>query len=218
MGEERGEEAAGADGEGPRSRAPKVFAIAAFAGIVSAPVGWVVTDRLERENDFCNACHLEPGLPLHIDVRRDFDASAPVSLAGAHGGASLDGRPARDFRCIECHGGASFEGRARVKALAAKDAFWYVVRRFEEPDGMRWPLWDEDCVKCHAEFDESDPEEWEYPRFHQLPVHNVELGVNCVECHLVHETGTGPDTHFLRTTHVRSQCARCHSEFEEGRG
>lgn len=200
------------------SAAPKVFAIVAFAGIVSAPVGWVVTDHLERENEFCTACHLEPGLPLHIDVRHDFDSAEPVSLAGGHARAALGGRPAGDFRCIDCHGGASFVGRARVKALAAKDAFWYVVGNFEEPDGMRWPLWDEDCVECHVEFDESLPEEWQNPRFHQLPVHNVELGVNCVECHLVHETGAAPDAYFLHATHVRSQCARCHSEFEEGRG
>lgn len=157
-------------------------------------------------------------MPLHIDVRRDFDSMAPVSLAGGHGRAAMAKRPGRDFRCIDCHGGTSLLGRARVKALAAKDAFWYVVGSFEEPDGMRSPLWDEDCLKCHTEFDESDPEEWERPDFHQLPVHNVELGVNCVECHLVHASGASPKSYFLHPTHVRSQCARCHSEFEEGRG
>jgi nitrate/TMAO reductase-like tetraheme cytochrome c subunit len=152
-------------------------------------------------------------------VRRDFDAAPARSLAGAHGSARVGGgEGGRAFRCIDCHGGSSLVGRARVKALAAKDAFWYVVGHFEEPEGMRWPLWDEDCRKCHDTFDESGYEEWQSPRFHQLAVHNTELGVDCVECHLVHETDVATSQHFLRAPWVRSQCARCHAEFEESSG
>jgi len=189
-----------------------------WAGLVaalSAPVGWMVSDRLERDNDFCNACHLTPAQPLHEAVRRDFAATPAASLAGAHGAAQLDARGGRDFRCIDCHGGVSFTGRARVKLLAGLDAFWYVTGRFEEPEGMAWPLWDEDCRQCHLRFDESQAEAWQSPRFHQLPVHNVRLGVDCVECHLVHEPDGQPLHHFLHADRVRAQCARCHSEFEE---
>ena len=82
---------------------------------------------------------------------------------------------------------------------------------------MRWPLWDEDCSQCHDRFDESDPRTWETARFHQLPVHNVELGIACVECHRAHPEGD-EDNHFLSVTWVRTQCARCHTEFEEGSG
>jgi hypothetical protein len=210
-------DAPGAERSPGRRRRVRAFAIAVAVGMVCAPAGWVVTDVLEQRNDFCNACHLDPGLPLHIDVRRDFDAAPPVSLAGVHGGATVEGR-ADGFRCIDCHGGVSFAGRLRVKALAAKDAFWYAVGRFEEPDGMAWPLWDEDCAQCHADFDEGEPEPWTNPRFHQLGVHNVELGVGCVECHRSHEADGNPDAYFLDAAHVRSQCARCHSEFEEGEG
>jgi len=80
---------------------------------------------------------------------------------------------------------------------------------------MRYPLWDEDCRQCHDSFDESGREEWQSPRFHQLPVHNAALGIDCVECHRVHEAGGSPDGFFLAVPWVRSQCARCHSEFEE---
>jgi nitrate/TMAO reductase-like tetraheme cytochrome c subunit len=193
----------------------RVLLGAGFVAALSAPVGWVVTDRLERDNDFCNACHLTPTRPLHEAVRRDFDARPPASLAGLHGAARLDDRGGRAFRCIDCHGGVSFVGRARVKLLAGLDAFWYVTGHFEEPEGMAWPLWDEDCRQCHARFDESPAESWQSPRFHQLPVHNVELGVDCVECHLVHEAGGAPEHDFLHASRVRTQCARCHSEFEE---
>jgi nitrate/TMAO reductase-like tetraheme cytochrome c subunit len=206
--------------EGPRAGSPRsrpyglLAAGVAFA-LLSAATGWLVTDHLERDNDFCTSCHLEPGVRLHSAVRKGFDADPPVSLAGVHGAARVETRADGAFRCIDCHGGHSFLGRARVKALAAKDAFWYVVGHFEEPEGMRWPLWDEDCSKCHPRFAEKPVEPWRAPRFHQLAVHNAELGVDCVECHSSHETGGNADAFFLRTAAVRAQCARCHAEFSE---
>lgn len=196
-----------------RRRGLPVLALAVLVGVVSAPAGWLVTDHLERDNDFCNACHLEPGVPLHRDIRRDFDTLTVSTLAGFHAASRRDD-PSDPFRCIECHGGVGFIGRARIKLLAAKDAFWYVTRQFDEPGSMRWPLWDEDCSQCHAHFDTGESEAWELPRFHQLPVHNVELGVDCVECHRVHEVGGDPEAQFLQRHWVRSQCARCHPEFE----
>lgn len=194
----------------------RLLAAACVGGALAAPTGWLVTDRLEQDDDFCNACHLEPGLPLHLEIRRGFDARPPASLAGRHAAAGNRAREDAGFRCIDCHGGVSLAGRLRVKALAAKDAFWYGVGRFDEPSAMRWPLWDEDCTRCHARFDEERPRSWETPRFHQLAVHNVELGVACVECHEAHETGGAADVFFLRPACVRLQCARCHTEFEEG--
>jgi hypothetical protein len=200
---------------GERRRAGTLLGVAAALGAIAGPTGWLVTDRLERDNDFCTSCHLEPGVALHAALRRDFDARPAASLAAAHAASGLEGRAAGDFRCIDCHGGASLAGRARVKALAAKDAFWYVVGHFEEPEGMRWPLWDEDCAKCHASFAEREAEPWRTPRFHELSVHNVELGVGCVECHSAHEPGGNAEAWFLHAAAVRSQCARCHAEFEE---
>ncbi len=200
----------------PRRR--RLTPVVAAAVVATASAAWVTVDLLERDNDFCNACHLEPGLPLHIDIRRDFDRRPAVSLAGLHAAAARDGGAERDFRCIDCHGGTGVHGRLRVKGLAAKDAFWYVVGRFEEPDAMRWPLWDEDCGKCHSAFDGGHAEAWRTPRFHQLPVHNVELGVSCVECHRTHDRGGDPNAYFLYAPWVRTQCARCHSQFEEDAG
>jgi hypothetical protein len=195
------------------ARGALVLLCALGAGLGAA--GWWVTDLLERDDDFCNACHLSEDVPLHIEIRRDFDARPPASLAAAHAAAAVRAREREPaFRCIDCHGGASAIGRLRVKALAAKDAFWYVVGRFEEPTHMAWPLWDEDCRRCHAEY--SVRGGGLGPAFHELAVHNVELGVDCVECHLAHESGGQADFHFLHSAHVRRQCARCHPEFEEG--
>ena len=181
----------------------------AIALAASFVVGWGISDRIEQDNDFCTSCHLDSGVPLHIELRRAFDRSPEVNLASAHARVEVAGR-ADGFRCIDCHGGASWKGRARVKALAAIDGFWYALGRFEEPTGMQWPLWDEDCQKCHASFDPPPTEDWETPRFHALPVHNVELGVDCVACHRVHESGGNPENFFIGVQWVRPQCERCH--------
>ena len=183
------------------------------AGAASVPTGWLVTDHLEQDNDFCNACHLESGVALHRDIRLDFDEAPAMSLAAAHAAAGDE-----PFRCIDCHGGGSFAGRARVKARAAKDAFFYLTGQFDEPDHMRWPLWDEDCAQCHASFEESEPLAGEPTRFHQFGVHNGDLGVDCVACHLSHERVGSDAPYHLQVDHVRTQCARCHAEFEENQG
>lgn len=180
------------------------------AGALGGPLGWAVTDRLEQDDRFCIACHLEPDVPLHIDNFEDFRDRPAVSLAVAHAAAGNDAHDDGAFRCIDCHGGTGLTGRARVKLLSAKDAFWYAVGRFEEPDGMRWPLRDADCTWCHASFEERA--DAANPAFHALPVHNVELGVGCVECHLSHERGGLADHDFLHPERVREQCARCHAE------
>jgi hypothetical protein len=83
---------------------------------------------------------------------------------------------------------------------------------------MAWPLRDDDCRKCHAQFasESAASESWESPAFHALVVHNRELGVACVSCHLSHERGGLADRNFLHPEPVRAECARCHPELEEG--
>jgi hypothetical protein len=184
---------------------------------LAAPVGWVATDRLEADNAFCVSCHLDAGTPLHRDNHTDFEERSEVSLAVAHSIAGNGAHEDGAFRCIDCHGGSGFVGRARVKLLSAKDAFWYVSGRFEEPDGMHWPLRDEDCAGCHVSYEErsSDPGHSGDPAFHELAVHNQKLGVDCVTCHLSHERGALASHYFVQPLHVRAQCAQCHPEFEE---
>jgi hypothetical protein len=179
------------------------------AGVLSAPVGWWVTDRLEADNDFCVSCHLAPDEPLHREKRAALDRLPAATLAAAHGSAGWEDRP---FRCIDCHGGTGLVGKARVKLLSAKDAFWYAVGRFDEPDQMHWPLRDADCTRCHMTFDEREPESGRNPLFHELSVHNAELGVDCVACHTSHDEGGLADHYQLHPDRVRAECAACHPE------
>jgi predicted CXXCH cytochrome family protein len=174
----------------------------------------MLSDRLEQDDDFCNACHLTPDRPLHEQIRRAFDAKPAANLAAAHARAGNDARADGAFRCIDCHGGASLVGRARVKALAAKDALAYAVGKFEEPTAMHSPLWDEDCAKCHARFEPAATTGAE--PFHAVAVHNASFPVACVACHAAHETGGNANAYFLDAARIRPLCARCHSEFSEG--
>ena len=191
--------------------------VLAIASAVAAPAGWFVTDHLEQDNAFCTSCHLDSGVPLHLENAEDFAARPAVSLAVIHATAGNDVHADGEFRCIDCHGGTGFVGRARVKLLSAKDAFWYVAGRFDEPDGMHWPLQDADCRKCHGSFEERSPgeEAWGDPKFHELSVHNQELGVSCVSCHLSHERDVLTDFHMLEPVTVRRQCAGCHVEYAD---
>jgi len=202
-------------------KSPILFFGVALGLVAAAGAGgWFATDALERNDDFCNACHLDgwtSGTPLHTTHRSDFDARPAPTLAAAHAAAGLperEGDPA--FHCIDCHSGTGFVGRARVKLLAAKDAVVWLSGDFEEPKGMNWPLLEEDCQKCHMRF-ETKAGEFEDPAFHDLAVHNAELGVDCVECHLAHpsvaEGAVAADRWFVDSEHVRKQCGRCHSEF-----
>jgi nitrate/TMAO reductase-like tetraheme cytochrome c subunit len=185
-----------------------------LVGLVAGTAGWWVSDRLESDDAFCASCHLPDGEPLHRQKSSDQRDRPPLTLAAAHAAAGNPAHPNGAFRCIDCHGGTGWHGRARVKLLSARDAFWYVTGRFQEPEAMRWPLWDSDCSKCHASFEEEGRASGD-PDFHELAVHNQELGVSCVTCHPAHPRGGLVEHEFLHPKRVRAQCARCHEEFEE---
>ena len=201
-------------GAGPGGRGLRALLAAGAVGALVSVGGWFGSERLEQDDRFCNACHLDgwvSGTPLHTRQRDGFAERPPRTLAGSHATVAVDGRAgdAAAFRCMDCHGGVGFVGKLRVKALAAKDAFFWVVGAFDEPDHMRWPLLDDDCRQCHASF-AAKAGEFEDPAFHDLGVHNADLGVDCVECHLGHDASGDPEQWFVAAAHVRAQCARCH--------
>ncbi|MEE2703091.1 MAG: hypothetical protein VX614_03615 [Myxococcota bacterium] len=175
---------------------PLVFAL--VIGIAS----WVVSDRLESDNRFCVACHLDSATPLHEKKSLDLRSDPPRSLVAAH-------RASReDFRCIDCHRGTGSLGRIRVKLVAARDAASYLIGRFREPERMRHPLWDSDCLKCHTSVAGADA-----GAFHGVEVHNVEFPFACVECHTSHSGQGDPELQFLDQQEVLPICQECHEEY-----
>ena len=183
--------------------------------VVVAPAAWWITDILEADDDFCNSCHLPAGTPLHTEIRDDFDGRPPASLAARHADLMLLNRPdSPNLRCIDCHGGVGLLGRARVKLLAVKDTFLYLSGQFGEPERMSWPLWDADCRQCHLRFAKRR-EGFDGDAFHGKPGHNVDLGVDCVECHTAHDAGVDPNLWFLRADAIRARCAQCHVEYAQ---
>ena len=71
---------------------------------------------------------------------------------------------------------------------------------------MRWPLWDEDCRKCHASFARARATRAGARRaFTSSPCTTSTLGVGCVECHpRTRRGGESPSAHFLHA----ASCAR----------
>lgn len=174
-----------------------------IAALASAPAGWFASDHFESQNAFCTSCHLDASRPLHAVKGKDFVATPATSLVAAH----HEAKP--EFRCIDCHGGASFPNKLRVKTVAARDAIFYLLGRFEEPEDMQHPLWNEDCSKCHATYDPARDD-----AFHATSVHNLpEFEYECVECHQAHPTGRAQELDFLERESLVAVCRNCHEEF-----
>lgn len=176
----------------------------ALGGLCAVPLAWAITDRLEWDNRFCVACHLDERTPLHEQKLAEFEAFPAPNLASAHRGAEPE------FRCIQCHGGASLPNKVRVKLVAARDAGKWVIGRFREPDRMHHPLWDEDCALCHPSYQPAREDD-----YHAIADHNViDFAYRCVDCHLAHPTsGVSPQFDFLDREVVLAICGQCHEEF-----
>lgn len=186
--------------------------------VVPAPLGWVVSDRLEQRNDFCNACHLFDGTPLYLENREHFDRVIPLSLAGVHGRGWVQEREDSDFRCIDCHGGSGALERGAIKLLAARDARRYAIGSFEEPKGMPFDVSAQTCRRCHPTFRHSAAPGWSVRAYHGLPAHDEAANApSCVACHAVHETDGDAFAYFMSRARVERQCRRCHTA-DDGTG
>jgi predicted CXXCH cytochrome family protein len=177
--------------------------IALVAALASAAAGWRISDHFEAQNEFCTSCHLDAATPLHADKADAFLREPASSLVAAHHEAK------QGFRCIDCHGGASFANKLRVKTVAARDGLFYLLGRFEEPSLMEHPLWNEDCVKCHATYEPTRDD-----AFHALDVHNLpDFGYDCVQCHDAHPAGRKSSLDYLEREGLVAVCRNCHEEF-----
>ncbi len=173
-------------------------------------VGWAVSDRLERRNDFCNACHLPDGTLLHLEIREHFDRIIPINLAGMHGRGWVEDREDSAFRCIDCHAGSGLLERGSIKLLAARDGIRYAVGAFEEPDGMPFALSAETCLRCHPRFRHSAAPGWMLDAYHGPRVHDLPEAPPCVRCHAVHEEDGDAFAYFMNRTRVDGECRKCH--------
>ena len=179
-------------------------------GLVLGAVSWGVSDRYEQRNDFCTACHLPDGTPLHLETRENFDRVVPVNLAGVHGRGWVEEREDSDFRCIDCHAGSGAVERTKVKLLAARDAVRYALGSFEEPDGMPFELSPATCLGCHPTFRHSAAPGWTVQAFHGVPAHDAPDAPRCVACHAVHEGDGDAFAYFMSRARVDAQCSVCH--------
>jgi hypothetical protein len=180
------------------------FVIVLVLGGAAAPLGWFGSDWLERNDEFCVACHLSENVPLHEAKLEEFRADPAANLVAAHRAAE------EGLGCIDCHGGASFVNKLRVKTVAARDAAKWLIGSFDEPDHMKHPLWDEDCRQCHRTYAPAREDD-----FHALADHNVvDFDHRCVGCHRAHPTqGVSADLDFLDQDVVLPICRNCHEEF-----
>lgn len=182
------------------------LALAAAAVLISGITAIAYVSHREQDNRFCISCHLPDGERLHGELFDRYAANPPVDLSALH-------KSKEDVKCIDCHGGVGVVGRSRVILLSARDALKYVAGRFEEPERMATPLWDQDCVRCHADYNRGPwLEEFQAGGrdFHKHPDHRT-LPITCVECHASHVAGD-PRIGFLNNEIVLPLCQKCHRE------
>lgn len=182
------------------------LAIAGVVALVTGITAIAYVSHREQDNRFCVACHLPDGERLHGALFDRYEARPPVDLSAMH-------KAKDDVKCIDCHGGVGAVGRSRVVLLSAWDALRYVSGHFREPERMNLPLWDQDCLQCHAEYNLGPfPEGGQAggKDFHRHPDHRT-LPMTCVECHTSHVAGE-PRIGFLNNNVVLPLCQRCHEE------
>jgi len=178
--------------------------------ILLSGIGVVGSDRLERENDFCNACHLSADTPLHLEIREYFDRVMPQNLAGVHGRGWIEEREDPAFRCIDCHAGSGLLERGKVKILSARDGLRYLVAGFDEPEEMAFDLSRETCLRCHPSFRSSAAPGWTLWAYHGDSAHDGSDAPRCVRCHSVHQTDGDAFAYFMSRERVDHQCRECH--------
>jgi len=151
---------------------------------------------IESRDPFCVSCHLHEN-----EFTRFRDRASPLAadLAGFHS------RRGKDFTCITCHGGEGVGGRARVLFLAGMDVVHYTEGNFQhELDGMKHPLADTACTKCHAA--------GKVGGFHASPKH-AGYTSGCLGCHSAHahadQTFGFIDYHRWRPA-IAEPCLACH--------
>lgn len=161
----------------------------------------IALDRLEGNNKFCIACHLDENRSLHIDKFNEFIKNEPVNLAGLHV-AKASGK---EFKCINCHEGADIKARLKIKLLSSKDALVYLFGDPKEPNNLRIPLLDGDCLKCHHAYKPKNPQD-----YHALLDHARGVPIKCIQCHISHKKGGMKELYFLDEKTVLPLCRKCH--------
>jgi nitrate/TMAO reductase-like tetraheme cytochrome c subunit len=97
---------------------------------------------IESRDPFCISCHLHEN---EFTRFHDEQSSVAPDLANYHA------RHGKEFTCITCHVGEGVAGRARVLFYAGLDVVNYTGGNFQqELDGMKHPLMDTTCTKCHV--------------------------------------------------------------------
>lgn len=164
-------------------------------------VSVITLERMEENNRFCIACHLNENNPLHGEKFNDFIKNDPVNLAGLHVVRDQEG----DFKCIDCHRGADIKSRIKIKLLSARDALIYLFGDSKEPEYLKVPLQDGDCLQCHPVYKPKNSED-----YHALLDHARDVPIKCIECHISHKKGGIKELYFLDEETVLPLCRKCH--------
>jgi hypothetical protein len=175
--------------------------LALCLALIIASVAFVKTK--DQDNRFCIACH------LHQTHFRTMVEPPPRTLAAAHFHAQGPGHPER---CFTCHSGEGVWGWSEVTLLSAWDAARWVAGDRREARGMRLPLDNGACLKCHARDVAGHRGADETSKFHELADHRM-VSTPCVACHATHRPGEAARL-FLDDGTVREQCRRCHRDLE----
>lgn len=192
--------------------------------IALAAGGFAYAANQESNDPFCGSCHSQPEVTF---LQRS--TAQPADLASFHAHTK------EVTRCIDCHSGQGLLGRLSAELMGAYNASKWYTGTAVQPAPLKFPIKDENCLKCHHIVtlrDFTPQESISVPGFRAG--RSGEGGMNhwhlqlakwqqadanaagCVTCHPAHNSNGDVKNGMMDNQIVTAVCDACHKVQRQG--